>query len=247
MRYIITLFFAIALCLGVSGRSGVSYHVGEVEEGYDFVLCSPDSIEAAKPLIIALHSRKDVGNNLQAVESFGTVNAIESGMRIDAFVLAPQTPVAHWDADKVMATVDYVMENNHVDTDRIYAIGMSMGANGVADLAAEYPDKIAAAIVLAGSWRKGKSENLSKVPLWVIRCMNDREGAIARTNEMVEEVRKHVSSRIVYSQVEGLNHRQHERLLYIPDLYEWLMTHSLQDSNRSITPIFDISTKLLNK
>ncbi len=246
MRYIITVFISFALCLVVSAQSGVSYHTGEVVNGYNFILFTPESIDVAKPLIITLHSRSASGNNLQEVDNFGTIDAIESGMKLNSYVLAPQATGADWDVDKVMKTVEYVVKHNNIDKNRIYTIGMSMGGNGAADLAAAYPDKIAAAIILAGSLTKGNPMNLSKLPVWVIRGLNDREEAIARTNNMVKDICKYDSTRIVYSKVKGLDHRQHERILYIPYFYLWLMSHNLQDLSRPINTTFDITAKMLN-
>ncbi len=245
MRYFLTFFFAMALCFGVSAQSGISYHSDEVENGYNFILYTPDSVKSAKPLIITLHSRSASGKNLQSVDYFGTIDAIESGIKINAYVVAPQATGADWDSEKVMNVVNYVVGNNNIDENRIYAVGMSMGGNGVADLAAAYHDKIAAAIVLAGSLTNGRAEDLSKLPLWVIRGTDDREEAILRTDNMVEAIRKHDSSRIVYSKVKGLNHREHERILYMPEFYEWLMSHSLQNINRSVNTTPDLTAKML--
>ncbi len=242
---IISLFCALSVFFCVSARSRISYHTGEVMDGYDFILYSPDSIVTAKPLIITLHSRNAVGNNLQDVDTFGTIDAIESGMKIDAYVVAPQASEPYWNVDKVMKVVDYVAANNNVDYNRIYAIGMSMGGNGVAELSAAHPSEIAAAIIIAGSLRKGDASELSKIPLWVIRGLDDRKDAIERTDEMVERIRMFDSSRLVYTKVKGLNHRQHERILYMPCFYEWLMSHSLKDLNRPVNSTVVVTAKML--
>lgn len=246
MRYFLSFFIAIALCISVSAHSGVSYHTNEVANGYNFILYTPDSVETAKPLIITLHSRSASGKNLQDVDVFGTIDAIQSGMKMNAYVVAPQATDADWNTDKIMKVVDYVMANNNIDRNRIYAIGMSMGGNGVSDLVAANPDKIAAAIILAGSLTKGNPAEMSKMPLWIIRGMNDREEAIQRTDNMVTDISKTDSSRLVYSKVKGLDHRQHERILYMPYFYEWLMSHNLQDINRPVNTPIDLTAKMLN-
>lgn len=225
---------------------GVAYHTDEVADGYNFILYTPASIDMAKPLIITLHSRGSSGNDLQDVENFGTIDAIESGMKMDAYVVAPQATGPDWNVDRIMRVIDHVLANNNIDTNRIYAIGMSMGGNGVADLVAANPGKIAAPIILAGSLTKGSATDLSEVPLWVIRGTNDREEAIRRTDNMVQDIRKQDTSRIVYSKIKGLDHRQHERILYMPYFYEWLMSHNLSDLNRPINTPVEVTTKMLN-
>ncbi len=240
------LFFILTfICISYNLKAdlNISYHTDEVENGYDYLLYTPDSITAPKPLIIALHSRSASGKNLKDVDNFGTIDAIESGMKLNAYVLAPQANVGKWEIEKLKENINHVIKNYPIDTTRIYAIGMSMGGNGVCDLVAGCPDKIAAAIILAGGGDKSDAKNLSKVPLWVIRGLDDREEAIERTTDMVEAIQKINGARIAYSQIKGLNHRQHERLLYMPYFYTWLLSHNLNDRNRPITPVADITPK----
>ncbi len=245
MRHLLLFICAIAFYFNATAQTGVSYHTDKVANGYNYLLYTPDSTAIARPLIIALHSRGSSGTNLQDVDYFGTIDAIESGMKLDAYVIAPQATGADWDTDRVMNVVDYALSNYNIDSNRIYAIGMSMGGNGVANLVAANPEKIAAAIILAGSITKGNAIELSKVPLWIIRGTNDREEAIRRTDNMVEEIKRQNSSRIVYSKIKGLDHRQHERILYMPYFYEWLMSHNLTTSNRPINPTTEVTTKML--
>ncbi len=246
MRYIILIITAI-ITISASGKGKITYHENEVDDGYNFVLYQPDSTSVAKPLIITLHSRSSSGNNLKDVDYFGTIDAIESGMEIDTYVIAPQATGNNWDADKIMKDVYRVVTDYNIDTCRIYAIGMSMGGNGVADLAAANPDKIAAAIVLAGGLTNGSVSNLNKIPLWVIRGMDDREEAIARTDQMIEKMQSQADGapRLIYSKVKGLNHRQHERILYMKYFYEWLMSHNLKDPDRASNPTINVTAKLL--
>ncbi len=243
MRLFIISVLIISVSFCTSAQSNFSIHLNEVKDGYNFILYQPDSSDTAKPLIISLHSRSYSGNDLSEIDKFGIIDALHSGMDLDAIVLAPQATANYWDADKIMKDVDWVLSNYNVDPSRIYAIGMSMGGNGVANLAAAYPDRIAAAIVLAGSLTKGEVENLNKVPLWVIRGQNDREKAIERTDSMVNMMRSQPdhAPRLVYSKVPGIDHLQHERILYIPYFYQWLMSHNLKNPNRSVNTTIDIT------
>ncbi len=235
---------AIVACYGAGS---VTYHTDEVAGGYNFVLYEPNSTSTALPLIISLHSRSSAGKDLKDVDFFGTIDALQSGLSLDAVVLAPQTTGDRWDAAKVWKDVEWVMERLNIDSNRIYAIGMSMGGNGVADLAAAHPDSIAAAVILAGALTKGEAAALNAVPLWVIRGMDDREKAIAQTDKMVERMRKAPdrAPRLVYTKVKGLDHRGHERLLYVPEIYHWLMSHNLENPGRSVNTTFEVTGKVL--
>ncbi len=249
MRKFMLFLLATFCCLAALAQGRFTNHENEVADGYNFILYEPepDSPAGALPLIVALHSRSSSGSDLAEVDKFGTIDALQSGMKLDAVVLAPQAPDGKWDAERVMNTVDWVLANRNIDPNRIYAIGMSMGGNGVASLVEAHPDRIAAAIILAGGLTEGNVANLNKVPLWVIRGLNDREEAIARTDKMISEMRSQpdLAPRLVYSKVKGLDHRQHERLLYIPYFYQWLMSHDLGNPNRSVNTTIEVTPKLL--
>ncbi len=248
MHRVILSAALVLVSLAASAKGTFSNHENQVTDGYNFILYEPDSATTALPLIITLHSRGSAGTDLADVDIFGTIDALHSGLELDAVVLAPQATGDQWDVEKIINTADWVLSNRNIDPDRVYAIGMSMGGNGVADLAAAYPDRLAAAIVLAGAITKGDVANLNKLPLWVIRGKKDREEAIARTDWMIKEMRSQPDKapRLVYSKVKGLDHRQHERILYMPYFYEWLLSHNLANPNRPVNTTIDVTTKLLD-
>ncbi len=247
MRTIILSVLLTLVCMCGAAQETLSTHIDEVDDGYNFILYVPDSATTALPLIITLHSRSAAGKNLADVDMFGTIDALHSGMALDAVVLAPQATGDKWEVEKIIKDVDWVLANYNIDSNRIYAIGMSMGGDGVANLSGAYPDRIAAAIILAGAYTGDDIANLNKLPLWVIRGDKDREEAIARTDKMVNAMRSQPDKapRLVYSKVKGLEHRQHERILYMPYFYQWLMSHNLKNPNRSVNTTIDVTTKLL--
>lgn len=247
MRPVFLSVLLVFVSVSASAKGLFTNHVDEVDGGYDFILYQPDSTSNALPLIITLHSRSVSGRNLTDVDMFGTIDALHSGMELNAVVLAPQATDDKWDAAKIMQNVDWALSHCNIDANRVYAIGMSMGGNGVASLVEAYPDRIAAAIILAGSLTDGDIANLNKVPLWVIRGQDDREEAIEQTDRMINLMRSQPDKapRLVYSKVKGLNHRQHERILYIPYFYQWLMSHSLLNPDRSVNTTVDVTARML--
>jgi predicted peptidase len=207
------------------------------------ILYEPENAGGKLPLVIALHGGSVCGADLEMVANYGAMDALNSGMELETYVVAPQNNSrSEWSADRIMAIVSYLTEHYNVDTNRISAIGLSMGAYGVADLIAAYPDKIAAGIVLGGALVHGDAANLNKVPLWIIRGLKDREHAIARTEQTVKEMQAAdpKTSRLIYSRVKGLGHRQHERALYVADCYNWLISHSLADEGRAVKPAIEV-------
>jgi predicted peptidase len=250
MRTIFIFLISAFFCLTAVAKGTITKHEQEVADGYNFLLYEPESVDEKLPIIVALHGGSACGNDLDMVDNFGTMDALESGMELNAYVIAPQNSSrSDWSADKIMNIVNYVVGHYNVDTNRISAIGMSVGAYGVADLIAAYPDNIAAGIVLGGGLAHGDAANLNKVPLWIIRGLKDRESAIARTEKSVKDMQEAdpATPRLVYTKVKGLDHRQHERALYMSDFYNWLMSHSITDEGRAVKPAFEVSTKTLGR
>ncbi len=247
LRFAFGLVLSVVVTFVATAKGSISNHIDEVSGGYNFILYEPDSTDSPRPLIITLHSRSASGTNLADIDRFGTIDAIRSGMELDAVVLAPQATGDKWDADKIIQNIDWAQSNYCIDPNRIYAIGMSMGGNGVADLVAKIPERIAAAIVLAGSLIDGNIADLNSVPLWVIRGLNDRPEAIERTDRMINAMRSQpeMAPRLVYSKVKGLDHRQHERILYMSYFYDWLLSHNLDDPGRSVNKTADIDLKFI--
>ena len=137
-----------------------------------------------KPLIIFLHGKSLSGNDLQQVRRYGTIPALEMGLRLDAYVLAPQTSNG-WNSKKVWQMVEWTINKYPIDTNRIYVLGMSMGGYGTLNLAAAYPDKIAAAIALCGGATAKDLCGLNKLPLWIIHGTADTQVPIRCSDRVV--------------------------------------------------------------
>lgn len=195
-----------------------------------------------KPLVIFLHGSSLCGNNLERVKRYGTINAIEKGRELDAYVLAPQNPGGSWKPEKIMKIVDHLLaEHNDIDANRIYVLGMSLGGYGTIDLAATYPDRIAAAMALCGGGTVRNYAGLNKVPLWIIHGTADAAVSIRESDKVVNNMKQSSpdTPRLVYTRVPGMNHSQPCRMFYLKESYDWLFSHSLSDKDRSIAPTFD--------
>lgn len=226
-------------------------HKGEVADTYNFWLYTPKHTESpnedAKPIVVFLHGASLCGNDLNKVRRYGTIDAIDKGRELDAFVVAPQNPGGSWQPDKVMKIVDWVSGKHAVDQNRIYVIGMSLGGYGTIDMAASYPDRVAAAIAMCGGGTSKNLGALNDVPLWIIHGTSDNAVSIAQSDKVVSEMKKSNSKtpRLIYDRVPGWNHGKPARLLYLQEVYDWLFNHTLQDDDRKVSPGFDLSNGIL--
>lgn len=248
MKKLLFLFLLSFFCTPVFSQDLVPMR-GKIKDGYDFWLYEPkgwdvDTIQ--KPLVLFLHGASLCGRNLDRVRRYGTLDALDRGRMIDAFVLAPQNPGGAWKPSKIMDVVNWVSDNFQVDTNRIYVLGMSLGGYGTIDFAATYPDKIAAAMAICGGGTVKNYEPLNSIPLWILHGTADKAVPISHSDKVVEAMNKNgEASRLIYTRLKGLNHGRPARIFYLKETYEWLFLHSLLDEGRPVNKDYQITPERL--
>lgn len=243
---VICLVSIFSVSAQVSEANTLEKMIGKVQNGYNFWLYTPEDVtsEEGKPLVIFLHGRSLCGTDLNKVRRYGTISAIEKGRKLDAYVIAPQNPGESWKPEKIMNIVDYVSENCNIDQNRIYVLGMSLGGYGTIDLAATYPERIAAAIGMCGGATVKDLSGLASLPLWIIHGTGDRSVSVSASDkvaEAVEDWQIDGINRLHYDRVPGMNHSTPARVFYRQDVYDWLFSHSLEDDAREINPTIEIN------
>ncbi len=248
MKYIAVL--SVILLSGFSLMAGkITSHKGDVKNGYNFWLYDPTESNSKtdtinnKPVVIFLHGASLCGSNLERVRRYGTIDAIEKGRELDAYVIAPQNPGGAWNPQRVMSILDYICETHkNIDKDRIYVIGMSLGGYGTIDLVATYPDRIAAAIAMCGGGTVSDYKGLNEVPLWIVHGTADRAVKISESDKVVSKMKSFSGDtpRLIYNRIPGMNHSQPARMFYLKESYDWLFSHNLKDWNRPVKEAFDV-------
>jgi predicted peptidase len=220
-----------------------------VENGYQFWLYTPennDSLEK-KPLVIFLHGQSLCGNNLYKVKRYGTIDAIEAGRKINAYVVAPQNPGGSWKPEKILNILNWTKERYDVDTNRVYVLGMSLGGYGTINFVGTYPEKVAAAMALCGGGSLKNYCGLNNVPLWIIHGTADKRVPVSRSQNVVNKmVECGDTSLLIFNKWTGVNHSVLARLFYLPETYQWLFSHSLTDTVRFVNREVNINKTSLN-
>lgn len=225
-------------------------HKGTVAGSYNYWFYDPETEHdpnAHFPLLIFLHGQSLCGRNLQQVKRYGVIDAVARGRIIDTYIMAPQNPGGAWSPEKIMKIVDWAVENYHVDTTRIYVYGMSLGGYGTIDLAATYPDRIAAALALCGGGSVKNLTGLSKLPLWIVHGTADRAVPVSASDRVVDIIKgTGDDSRLIYTRMPGVNHGQLARVFYLREIYDWMFSHSINDENREVNRNFEITKEMLS-
>lgn len=189
-----------------------------------------------KPLIVYLHGRDHCGADMYKVLRMGSpLDALQRGLRVDAYIIAPQNPGTAWNPDKVWQTVEWAKANYRVDTCRIYAIGMSLGGYGVLDFAAVYHDRLAAAIGMCGGCTVKNVSGLNSMPLWIAHGMADEKVPFSCSQSVVNKMKAAgATDRLIFSRIVGGSHGLLAKVFYWKPAYIWLFAHSLDDEDRPV-------------
>ena len=224
----------------------VSYK-GVTKDAYNFWVYTPSDYDAAamqpKPLVVFLHGASLRGNDLNRVRRYGTLHALEMGLKLDAVVLAPQCNSGSWNSHRIMNTINWVSEHYVIDSCRIYVLGMSLGGYGTIEFAGTYPGRVAAAMAICGGGNLKDYCNLNDVPLWILHGTVDRAVPIGQSQKVVSAMdRCGVSDRLIFTKLPGYNHTQPAKILYMKETYDWLFEHRLDDPGRDVNRGYDINT-----
>lgn len=197
-----------------------------------------------KPLVIFLHGASLCGSDLSRVRRYGVLHAIQMGLDLDAYVLAPQNPGGAWKPLYINNCLDYVVSHYPVDTNRIYVIGMSLGGYGTIDYLAVYNQRIAAAMAICGGGNPKDYCGLNNVPLWIVHGNADRQVSIKSSLKVINAMRRcdDMLPRLIFTELDGVNHTFPARLFYLEDTYNWLFEHHRDDLVRLPNQEYSIST-----
>ncbi len=246
MKKRILVSLAAALTMLSAAANTLYTHEGTVKNSYNFLLYTPDSYspgaENKMPLIVFLHGRSLSGTDLNRVRRYGSLSAIQYGRKINALVLAPQSPGEKWNPKKVNDLIDWTFANYEVDTNRVYVIGMSMGGYGTMDYVAAYPHRVTAAIAMCGGISNlNNAPKMASVPLWIIHGTDDKAVSVEKSDEVfrkLEETNKPHQTH--YDRLDSVNHAMLARMFYLDETYEWLFAHTQKGKKNTIQPTFDV-------
>ena len=177
------------------------------------------------PLLLFLHGSGERGDDIEAVKRNGPPKIVESRPDFPFILLSPQCPRnEEWDVPALLALLDDTARRLRVDTERVYATGLSMGGYGTWAIAIAAPDRFAAIAPVSGGGDSDSACVLKNVPAWVFHGAEDPVVPLKEDAEMVEALRA-CGGDVRFTVYPGVGHDAWTPAYDDPALYEWLLAH----------------------
>jgi len=195
---------------------------------YPYLVFEAKGGAAGQPLLLFLHGSGESGTDLEIVKRNGPPKLFPR-FGLDRFsVVAPQCPDERigWEPARLAAFLAEVIEGTRADARRIYVTGLSMGGTGAFDLAAEIPDRFAAATFLCGEGDPAKARQLGRLPVWIFHGAADGAVPVEYGDRLFDALRAQ-NAAVTYTRFNDADHgetwiRAYESTV----MYDWLLQYA---------------------
>lgn len=176
------------------------------------------------PTMLFLHGAGERGSRLANVKKHGPPKIVETRRDFPFLLVSPQCPADNWwSPDVLVPLLDEIVATFAVDEDRLYVTGLSMGGYGTWALAAEAPDRFAAAVPICGGGNPRKAARLKRLPIWAFHGAKDPLVPLAESEKMVAAVRRAGGRKVRLTVYPEAQHDSWTRAYDEAGLYDWLL------------------------
>jgi predicted peptidase len=183
------------------------------------------------PLLVYLHGFSHSGTDLKLLLSGGVPAEIEKGRQLPMAVISPQCSFEdNWQSEEMVERlsrfIEAVVDMYHIDPQRIYLTGFSMGGDGVWALGKAHPEQFAALAPVSSWYRTGPQElcGLAVMPIWVFQSQADEIVSPRYAQQNVAQVQGCGSSQIKLSLFPSGGHEATSRQVYaLDEFYQWFL------------------------
>jgi predicted peptidase len=247
---IVTLLLALVTTLAVqrveTGFLDRSITVGGRSYRYEVYVPADYRTKSSWPAILFLHGAGERGDDGLLQTNVGLAAAIrQNPSRYPAIAIFPQVPRdSQWvgaPADMAVAALQQTMREFHVDPQRVYLTGLSMGGYGTWYVAYRHPELFAAIVPICGWVRDfpqfrgsvpvvpGDSaavlpslvQRLAKVPIWIFHGELDQAVNVNGSREPAAAL-KAASADVRYTEFLGMNHNVWDAAYASDEFVRWL-------------------------
>ena len=177
-----------------------------------------DLIARDNVIIVAPQATCDDGGDREWINS--NVHQWKQGSR----AALPETPTMAMAA--AMALLDEYLASGKVDTDRVYAGGISMGGYGTWELLTRRADVFAAAIPLCGAGIPSEAAKLTDIAIWAFHGTADATVPSKGTSDMESAIKAAGGTKIQATYLAGVGHSCWDQAYATSGLVDWLLGQS---------------------
>lgn len=193
-----------------------------------YLIHRPDDFAQGEkyPVILLFHGSGSRGSNVETLKR--NAYFAESSAHSNRFItVAPQCHEDSWVElwDNVKRLVDEIRFAEFTDTDRIYAMGPSMGGYAVWQIAISMPQVFAAIVPMCAGgmyWNAGRIKN---IPIWAFHGARDELIDCRDSEKMVDAVNA-VGGNARLTVYPELGHEIWETTYQNAEVFEWLLSNT---------------------
>ncbi len=179
------------------------------------------------PMILFLHGAGERGDDLELVKKHGPPKLIDQGRDFPFIIVSPQCPDGDWwpeKTDTLITLLDEIVADYHVDHERIYLTGLSMGGYGTWALAWRYPQRFAAIAPICGGGYRFMADRLKDVPIWAFHGAKDNIVPLSESEAIVNAVNGNGGNAILTVYPDAY-HDSWTKTYDNTELYDWFLKH----------------------
>jgi predicted peptidase len=224
---IVKISFLVAFIMVLTASQAQEFSEFEVfthisdDDSLPYRMLRPQNMDETTkyPLVVFLHGAGERGNDNAVHLKHIAPLFLNDSVRTNypCFVMAPQCPenelwtYPDWYAETeapmstVIDLIDSLIENENIDTSRLYITGLSMGGYGTWYLLTRFPEKFAAAVPICGGGDPIRVSSFKDVPIWAFHGKKDDIVPVTETRNMIEAL-KSVGGSPAYTEYKKVKH-----------------------------------------
>ena len=129
----------------------------------------------------------------------------------------------------VAGLMNHFIESGKVDTNRVYAMGSSMGACGIWELMVREKGMFSAALLMCGAGIPSGAENLVDVDIWSFHGTADTTVPPDGTRNMENAIKEAGGTKMKATYLEGIDHNCMNYCFEHGDILGWLISQTKAD------------------
>ena len=227
MKQWTTLLVFLFLSLSLSAQQGYGRDIFVSSKGdsLPYRMIHPESVKPGEkyPIVLFLHGAGERGNDNEKQLTHGGQMFLNP-VNQEKYPIPAEMPVGQ-EISPILQTLKQLLDSYlvmpEVDTQRVYIIGLSMGAMGTYDLVIRYPEIFAAAIPICGIVNPSRLSAAKDVKFRIFHGDADDVVPVKGSREAYKAL-KAAGADVEYIEFPGCNHGSWNPAFNYPGFMDWL-------------------------